>query len=374
MPILSKFSFLFFFLITILLGCNGNADFSKQTSKVGLRLELDSLVLNNHLNLQSLQEVISTGSVQFSDSAKIYFVLDDMVTIWNLSNYHYTTALYQLDNLNSSSSIIAVKNQLLYFTDSGKIWKLKDSTFTLIWDLSENDVLKKKGLKVNSTFGYTLEPKFINDSLILLQNLQDYSRNHYFNKKNPLFSIFNLKNKTVSLLKYSIRSDFFECDRPARSQIDGTVVGDTLLVSYMYSDSVDLFSIKKNKMIGRVSMRSNAQHEQIECMWNMEDEFEVFRYNVESPFYSQLLYNSYNDYYYRVYHPKQERRNGKFFTIEEDRKSCIVVFNKKLEWVGEIELDDHFVFLSPMNKGVLINCRQRISKENITFKIIKHKV
>lgn len=145
-------------------------------------------------------------------------------------------------------------------------------------------------------------------------------------------------------------------------------------MSYSHTEKVDLFSRKQNKVIGQVDVRSKFHTKPILALKNFKNEFENERFDVESAEYGPIYFNKFKKCYYRVFYHELPRKNeNDEYTIVEDKKCSIAIFNENFEWIGEYKLNTWYLFgLLSFKDGVIIKTFGGNDKNNIYIKRLIH--
>lgn len=362
---------------------------------MSLRCQTKPLSVSNHIHfeLESLSYLATSldsityfrySSYKKGDSVGTTLIYDYRQKGWMLLDLDkqsttYLSADHDQQQIIQSAHFSLNNNSEKYylFNEDGKVYAYENDSFVLVDDLNKIAVLQEHGLIPNTMFGIDTDVEFQNDSIIVFPNLIDYDSKNYKRKYHrtkmfPLFTVYDIKNKRGSLLNYHLKDEYF-LNRPKRKNLQFRVVGDTLFVHYMFSEKVDLFSIKENKMLAVLDLKSKYQTVPIAFLKNDKNSFENERYGIEQGYYGSLIYNPYKKCYYRVFYHALPRKNAADeFTIYTDKSSSIIVFDEDLKWQGEYKFEsNHFIFLglTPTKEGVILNSH---FTETNGIKYLKH--
>ena len=110
------------------------------------------------------------------------------------------------------------------------------------------------------------------------------------------------------------------------------VNGDTLIVNYHYSDSVDLYY--KGNLIRRVEMKSSKSAGFSGLQGPSLDIMAVKEHQMQHPRYLETVYDIYRNLYYRTYLVESKNEQGKIIPHEKWR---LLVYDPKLRLVNEFE-------------------------------------
>lgn len=371
-----------FFLVFFLMSCK------TQSLKNGADLNfiLDSIAVKNDKYFDESFNFRFSSYIKNSENPVLIY--DDYHKGIILHDVNKNTAHYVAAKLDSTFLIKSpnfcfsnFNGEIYLFTVEGKVFQLCNEKFNLIDDFLRPETLSKIGLLANTTFGLNREPVFLNDSTIIFPNFIDYDSPNYnkkFDKSNkfPSYTIYDFKQKKAKLLDYNIRPDFFKGHKPLRNLFWHISKNDTLIIHYMYSEVVDLYSVSKNEQIGSLSLKSSYQTNPIRILRNNKNQFENDRYSVEQGYYGSLVYNPFKKCYYRIFYHELPRKNeNDEYTIYTDKISSIAVFNENFVWIDEFKFPTgYYIFLgiTPTKEGLILNSHYNIYKDKTYMKYLKH--
>jgi hypothetical protein len=311
----------------------------------------------------------------FDDSTKIhYFYNQGEILILNMeSGQKEHMALpsgYQKKYALWNANVYNINGRILLSTEKGKVFQIMGGELIEIADINANIHIKKRNIFMNPTLGFTRDFAFINESEFIFTTLRKpKSVNQNKSGNYPLFCKYNLKSGKVTFYDYYYRRSYFSYNRPLRTTLFHNVVGDTLMVAYMYSSEVDLFSLRKNKLIGKKNMDSKYQTGEIPFLEKYYSDFEMERYDIETPVYGQVFYNPFKSCYYRVfYHALPEKNENDEYTIQQDKKASIAIYDTSYKWIAEVDINNCFVSgITPTKKGFILNLNDIKTTENKVF-------
>jgi hypothetical protein len=298
-----------------------------------------SYVLNKDSTLSLLYIFNNTHIIDYNISKrtieKIKIVGDNPVKSSFLSLY----------KLNEKYSILNEYSELYLFST--------DSLKSEVTQLDTLEGFKSKDIWLKLDMGFSFKSPFVDDSNVMLA-ISDGQSNK--NKRRYTFAKVNLINKQTNFYQFDRRKEYYQYYDPLRKGIKMEVVGDTLLVSYQFSESVDLFSLNSGQFIGNKVLKSKYQKESIPHLVSNKDEFENERYTIESDYYDVLTYNPFKKCYYRLYYHSLPRMNSKGeYTISTDKTVSIAIFDQKFNWIGEqiVKQSHYFAGIVPHQDGAL---------------------
>lgn len=244
-------------------------------------------------------------------------------------------------------SVISNPNGKYYFLDVEKgLFLLTKQGAVSVDDLNNNPVLKEKHLAVLCVINMFGPATFKDETHLIIPlslNYNDLGKHSKKMKKTPipLFCEYNLKTREIRLLHCLTPKEAFKLDY-AHKELDyfGCVNGDTLVISAPYKSEVILYSISQDKEIGRIDCKSTFQNGTIKefgYVGTRKERLKLDRYQTETPFYSTLFYNKARQEYYRIFYHELPTKNEKGeFTVLQDKKSSVLVLDKKLKPKTEI--------------------------------------
>jgi hypothetical protein len=252
---------------------------------------------------------------------------------------------------------------------------LNDSVPVLKCDINANPQMKQRMLVMSPKCGFYREFTFLNPNELIFQcvlNQEGWKKNiqHY-----PILAKLNLKTKKIQFYNYRLREELKRINRPMLTDIYQTVAGDKLLVSYMFSPSVDVISLKTKKQTGTIELKSTYQTGEIPSLKAGASGFEEERFAIETPYYGPVIYNPYKQCSYHIYyHQLPERTRNGDFTIQQDKRVSVAIFDKTNRWVGEIKLKNAYAGpITPTPRGFLLNLNDlKITNDEIQFKEYLH--
>lgn len=255
------------------------------------------------------------------------------------------SSFLSLLKLNNKYSILNEYSELYFYN--------KD---TLRYEVSQLDTLesfRNKGIWLKPDMGFSFRSPFVDDSNVMLV-ISDGKSNK--TKKRYTFAKINLVNKSTVFYQFERRKEYYQYYDPLRKGIKMEVVGDTLLVNYQFSESIDLFSLKSGKFICSKMLKSKYQTKPIPHLISKKDDFENERYVIESDYYDVITYNPFKKCYYRLYYHSLPRLNNNGeYTISTDKVISIAIFDQNFNWVGEqiVKQSHYFAGIVPHPDGAL---------------------
>lgn len=296
-------------------------------------------VLNKDSTLSLLYVFNNTHIIDYNISnrtiEKIKIVGDNPVKSSFLSLY----------KLNEKYSILNEYSELYLFST--------DSLNSEVTQLDTLESFKIRDIWLKLDMGFSFKSPFVDDSSVML-SISDGQSNK--KKKRYTFAKINLVNKKTDFYQFERRKEYYQFFDPLRKGIKMEVVGDTLLVNYLFSESIDLFSLKTGKFIGSKVLQSKYQTKPIPHLITNKDDFENERYIIESDYYDILTYNPFKKCYYRLYYHALPRMNQKGeYTISTDKVVSIAIFDKNFNWIGEeiVKQNHYFAGIVPHQDGAL---------------------
>lgn len=309
----------------------------------------------------------------------------------------YSIQGYFLQKKNYVNYILFNNNRLLFFTDtsqtiiytqnktqeqvfsitssesgvyklaaSGQLYHLENNQFFPLVNLNKLTMMKKENMIVSPYYKSQNYFHLYNNQVLfpIISKRDIYT-------SNPMFASYNLRTKQLKLLPLKTDATFIKYQFGSNNIFLSQMKGDTLIVHYPYSQVLTLFSLKKNKIISQINPFYNQADKQPEVFSEVEDPSAFYRYNLESPTFGSLIYNPHKKHYYRFYRLALDRKNEKDeFTIEEDKKNTILIYNKNFTYLGQIFLPKKFYLLNeitPSKTGFVLSTNFNVKKNKLEF-------
>lgn len=308
-----------------------------------------------------------------SSVSLIYLVNGTNVFDFNLTNRNFEKIKIVGDNPVKSSflSLVKINEQYFIINDNSDLYVYsKDTLEHRLLNFEQLESFKNKKIWLTSDLGFACRNPFAGDSSIVLvvSNGQSFKKNGY------TFAKVNLLRNETDFYQFERRKEYFKYYDPLRKGIKMETKGDTLIVHYLFSEKIDLYSLKNARYIGSKVLKSKYQVKPIPHLKTNKNEFESERYSIESDYYDILTYNPYKKCYYRLYYHALPRMNQKGeYTIWTDKTVSIVIFDQNFNWIGEeiVNWSHFYAGIVPHPEGALSMWGWR-NEGTYNLSLIKH--
>lgn len=221
----------------------------------------------------------------------------------------------------------------LYFETDKLVWidsGVSDSLYSI--SLISNEIVDVISKDINDDFSVydLMDQVYINSKKNELI-MRIYKHGNY-----TTFGWFNINRDKLELKKLlgTLPSGYQQKDMYLKSGELTILNEDSLIISYHYSDSVDLY-VNKN-LVSRICLKSDSSIIFTGFEGDKMDMNAIRKYFMMNQRYNQLFYDKKNSLYYRVF-SYEKKLNGK---IEESEKWSICVFNSNFEKIHEQEFNN----------------------------------
>jgi len=345
------------------------------------------------INLVSLDKGFdSFGSITSSsyiDCSTPYYIISDSILIVyesdqpkELKSFNYKRISIP-NNLTLNRFSVEKYNDKLFLYDTyGNFYQEIDSQIMKSGNLNYYIQKKYNNLKVSSSISEFSRVVHLNDSCILLRvDPINFTNKNTSNRLSSYrtFAKYNIISNNFSLLDYYMPQHYLKFDYSIHNNFHSLIIGsDTIIVSYPYTNHIDLFSIKENKLINSYKLKycKNLEVSKKFDSKNKHNEFEYNRYGIEVGYYGPLIHNTSLNCFFRVYHPPLPRKNSNNdYTIRKDKETIIILYDKNFKLIGEVKLKKEVFFLmglTPTVNGFLLNSNFLI--QNGTYSIYEYKI
>lgn len=267
------------------------------------------------------------------------------------------------------------------FSWRSNLYLLNTSGFLYTIDLQKKKIMEKANLaKVIKTVNpnyklseYYLENNFIHvsgDNLIIPTiNYKDVHHPYY------MFGKYHLENSSFHFLSPKTKEAFLKYHYGSNNIYASLVLGDTLIIHYLYDSEIELHSIKRNKKMRSFNLEYNQSDESPKPIAGNSD-YELYRYHIESPSFGSIYYNPYKHHFYRFLRLKLPRYNSnEEYTIEQDKKNTLLVYDSNFNYLGQVFLPGKFYLLnaiSPTQTGFILSTNFKVEPDSLRFYEIKY--
>jgi hypothetical protein len=255
------------------------------------------------------------------------------------------SSLHIYSNKNKSINLSSLLNSRIEYSNKFGVYVLMDS-LDFIWvDSAEDDSLYHISLS-NLTIDKVIK-KSINNNL----NLLDLIEVEINSKTNELllgiygdtkatYGLFEIQGDSLVLIKEIgfLPYEYEVKDMYVKSGMINKLNGDSFLISYYYSDSVDLYI--KNEFSKRLSLKSDSSNSFKGFDGDYKDINAISKMFSMNQRYNQFFYDKKNKLYYRVFSFEKEH-TGK---IEVSKKWSLCIFDSTFTKIHEENFhdDDYF--------------------------------
>lgn len=266
--------------------------------------------------------------------------------------------IYLPTNLVSNTySLFNLKGERYLFTLPGLLYKMIKDSFELQCDFSKNKTLKANKLELNANADYGNFVQIMNDSTIIFpvtSSISEFNLEAQF----PLFATLNIRTKKVELLNYLSPEDFLEHNYFLFNNIFFLVRNNKLLINKQYDPKLEVFDLSKKKVIRSLNLRDSYQDDDIQRL-SHANSADKSRYMIEAAHYGTFIYNPNKRHYYRLFYHALPTKNEKGeFTVFNDKRSSITVYDDKLEYLGTYLIPKKIKFvmgITPTQEGFILN-------------------
>lgn len=364
------------YIVLILSSCK------KDILKNTLTFKLNHKIIDNpDISKQSGFYSISGFINENSDIKLFYFFNDTALSLSSLSGkgtFHINVPLYKAEPVYS----LAFNNHYYYLEASGNLYQFsKNDTAThKLCNLNDIKQLEEDGLKV-CLFSESQNYFHISGNTIifpLMANGRKDKKFGNFNVRFPLFGKMELSTHKFEYLPCYADDDFYAYSYHLHNRFFSHMVGDTLYVYYPYNSKISRVSVSGNKLLEDLELKDNFSEDKIAKtkQSDLSDANEMYRYSVESPYYSMFIYNPYKKHYYRLYYHELPRLNkNEEFTIPTDKKVSLIVYNHQFKYLGEYQFPEKYIYLkeiTPTPEGVLLNSFFTQDQDHISYNTINY--
>lgn len=264
-----------------------------------------------------------------------------------------------------SFALNAIGRSVYRLEMNGILSVLKNNQFHPIENLNMLAALKSESLMVGTYYQSQNYCHVYKDLLIFpLIHKVDLMKPY------PMFGTYDLKTKKVKVLNIKTPKPFLEYRYGSNNIFSSFLKGDTLFIHYPFSPEITLFSLSKNRTLAKTSPFYNQYKDEIKEL-NQDSNYELFRYNIESPSFGSLYFNPYKKHYYRFYRLRLDRMNkDEEYTIDEDKKNTVLIYDSQFNYLGQIFLPKKYYLLNeltPTKKGFMLNTNFKVTKNKLIF-------
>lgn len=197
---------------------------------------------------------------------------------------------------------------------------------------------------------------------------------------NNIESIINLKTNKIENIEFKYPEIFRKSDFTAHLRpVARVVVSDQHFYSFIVDSNVYVHNLQ-SKDVKTITMKAENQIGIFPFSKEFDTETEGRSQNVYDYFstvskYIYFNYDPYREYYYRIYfHGQNLKSEDGLFNDYLNRQMILLVFDKNLKKLAEIELDtkkyNHSII--PIKKGIAIPRRKKVNNE-YTYDIFEFK-
>lgn len=221
----------------------------------------------------------------------------------------------------------------LYFETDKLVWidsGVSDSIYSV--NIASDEVVSVISKDIDNDFSiYDLMDQIYINSEKNELIMRIYKQGNY-----ATFGYFNINGDKLELKKQLgvLPADYQQKDMYLKSGELTMLNEDSLIISYNYSDSVDLY-VNKN-LVSRICLKSDSSIIFTGFEGDKMDMNAIRKYFMMKQRYNQLFYDKKNSLYYRVF-SYEKKLIGK---IEESEKWSICVFNSNFEKIHEQEFNN----------------------------------
>jgi len=315
---------------------------------------------------------------------ELHFAVDDTILqIFTLDGSRNT--FYSLPNPERHPSFNVLNGpdgKIYYFKHPGNLYVQEGKQFRLYLKAMDLKRLEKDGLDIHVNYDCGNYARIYKDSFLLIPVTPGKKPNLKYSdlfSLHPMFAKVHLRTQKVEYLNYVTPEHYLRHDHYVYHGVSSLLVKDRLLIQYPYRETVEVYSLRSNKVIAKYDMKSAWQDGEIKALSvkNMLDGKRKTRYMVESAHYGSLVYNPYKKQYYRIfYHPLGEKTANGEYTIDADKRCSIIVFDEHFRYLGEYVLPTKFhvlIGITPLKDGLIVNSSSRKATGGMTLMKITYK-
>jgi hypothetical protein len=344
--------------------------------KTKTKLELiksQSIVFNTPYN-----NIVSLSSSTFENYINYATIEDKKINLLNLINnkIEYKISLDKID------SVASIKNGFsFYFHNFDTIFVLLEKKVNTIYQIdSTGKITKKYFFSVESDYNYVLTSFggsnmcFFDNKILLKKMIFPQQKNSDYLKifySEPPDITINTKNNVVEKfgqwpLKYTYEN--FNNSYPYRC------IDNEKNVIYSFAAEHELYVYSKNGQLSTFPAKSKfidkfIQYD-IDSMYNVQFKKKYF---TTAPKYAKIIFDMYNNLYYRIAIHEQSFINKKTNTInsEDDKTWSIIILDKQFNLIDEIYFSENSPYtpfsFSICEEGLLIRKKKKINNNNENY-------
>ena len=359
---------IFLVIISIVLGCK----FQNDTNITKIKLEATNLNIEKWISKSTKGYLYGHRFFQIEDTDLLYYfsMLDTSIYIETFKEERLKKSFsikFLMDSLNISLNDLKgfyLPNEkeawVSFYSVENQIFRIFLNEFELKSYFVQNNGFIERGFFAN------INCCFIYDSLFLTPIISSNTEreNHV---RFPI-GIFKIKDNEVDLIEkvgtypsnYNIKNMYDNFNQITK------ISNDSILVSFLYNDTVDLYV--KEKLDKRIILKSDSSKEFLGFSGSEFDINAIKVFNLSMQRYERLIYDKSNQLYYRIFTFNAPKSNkGK---IEMSQVWSLNIFDKNFNKVGEQmfkykEYDKFNIFIH--DKGIyLINYSQSVFGKNMS--------
>lgn len=252
--------------------------------------------------------------------------------------------------------------------DLMKFEKFKNSGLTVEWNKTGSD----QNVNIPKDVLYFRVNQNFYDSLGVYSD---------YDAEFPAFAKLNVQTKEIDFFgETPYASVYFEYG--FNSNYYDLYVGDSIITSTAINAQIEIINTVDG-MLTKKEVKSQYDTSPIEKVYYPEGRESVNeiknKHALVSANYESLFYNPWTEHYYRIFHPAIDEYNeNEELNTEFDKKSVLMVLNKELELVDEIEIPVRrrmILKLYPSKNGIAISLPElfEVDKKSVIFKFLEIK-
>lgn len=345
-----------------------------------------NVVVQSNLILDSVQLIEQNQLIHNYDYRFLSYYMDGRI------GYAVGDSVFVIHSLDSPTVLLNYpipKQEGILFTiqefgsnyfclnQEGKLYQLiQDASPILIVDFSVHPELIKLGLMVDNWLSEQTTFYFLNDSIMVLPVKWNFYnlKGKYSNLKKPcpLFVKYNMQSEKIEICNVWSESFYEGAGFVGKQRTASRLIGDGLMIIHNpYISKVRLYDFHQDKIVREMDLKSSFQKTDILPLDKklLKDSRIKDRYNIETAFYGQIVYNQYRKEYYRVfYHALPTKNDKNEYTIYTDKKSSILVYDETFHLKQEVLFEkEHYVFMGIFStkSGMIFGERTSENKEGV---------
>lgn len=264
-------------------------------------------------------------------------------------------------------SLFSWRRDLYLLNTSGLIYKidLPKKNLTFVTNINKHIKVINPDYQLSE---YYLNNNFIHvlgkHIIIPLINRKDLHHPYY------MFGKYNMVDSSFHFLSPKTNVEFLKYQYGSNNIFSSFGMGDTLIIHYPYSSEIELYSIRLNKKIQTYNLAYNQSKESPKPLKDYTD-YELYRYNIESPSFGSIYYNPNKKHFYRFLRLELPRYNSNDeYTIEEDKQNTILVYDKNFNYLGQVFLPEKFYLLNEISitpDGFILSTNFDVKPDSLSF-------